>query len=78
MSLMVETLAEVDAIDFETPYPSFPEFPARPGNWPAEKWWAATATIPKSPRSTPSPTSLGAFPADASGSRRRVLIEEQA
>jgi hypothetical protein len=39
MSLMVETLAEVDAIDFDTPHPEFPEFPATPQNWPAGKWW---------------------------------------
>ena len=39
MSLMVETLAEVDAIDFDTPHPEFPEFPATPQNWPAAKWW---------------------------------------
>jgi hypothetical protein len=39
MSLIVETLAAVDAIDFDTPCPEFPDFPARPQDWSARKEW---------------------------------------
>jgi hypothetical protein len=47
MGRMVATLAEVDAVDLDTPYPPFPEFPARPRHWPAKAPWNRDSDHPE-------------------------------